>query len=92
MICKVFSYKLQFGKEYQIQVYVPQHKKGLYLKVNKSQKTFFLETQAQKTNEIFDKILPYEARAEFCLIFRLFFGQWSFKKKMFRDLLTFNLS
>ena len=33
------------------------------LKVTKSQKQFFLELHAQKTNEIFDKILPYEARA-----------------------------
>ena len=31
-----------------------------------------------------------EARAEFCQIFRSFFGQWSFKKKCLRDLLTFN--
>ena len=29
-----------------------------------------------------------ESRAEFCLIFRSFFGQWSFKKKCFWDLLT----
>ena len=42
-------------------------------------------------NEILDKILPYyEARAEFCQIFRSFFGQWSFTKKCFWDLLTFN--
>ena len=39
---------------------------------------------------ILDKILPYEARAEFCQIFRSFFGQWSFKKNCFWDLLTFN--
>ena len=46
------------------------------LKVNKSQKQFFLKLHsAQRTNEILDKILPYEARAEFCQIFRLFFGQ-----------------
>ena len=31
-----------------------------------------------------------EARAEFCQIFRLFFGQWSFKKKCFWDLQTFS--
>ena len=42
----------------------------------------------QKLNEIFDKILPYEARAEFYQIFSLFFGKWSFKKKIFWDLLT----
>ena len=40
-------------------------------------------------NEILDKILPYEARAEFSQIFRSFFGQWSFKS--FWDLLTFNM-
>ena len=40
-------------------------------------------------NEISDKILPYEARAEFCdgaefcHIFCSFFGQWSFKKNAF---------
>ena len=32
-----------------------------------------------------------DSRAEFCLIFRLFFGQWSFEKKCFWDLLTFKL-
>ena len=42
-------------------------------------------------NEISDKILPYEARAEYCLIFHSFFGQWSFKKKCFLDLLTFTM-
>ena len=31
------------------------------------------------------------SRAEFCLIFRSFFGQWSFKKKCVWDLLTFSL-
>ena len=30
--------------------------------------------------------------AEFCIIFRSFFRQWSFKKKCFWDLLTFNWS
>ena len=42
------------------------------LVVSKSQKHFFLKLHsiAQKTNEILDKILPYEARAEFCQIFR----------------------
>ena len=30
-----------------------------------------------------NKILPYEARAEFCQIFRSSFGQWSFKKNAF---------
>ena len=37
-------------------------------------------------SEILDKS---EARAEFCLLFRSFFGQASFKKKCFWDLLTF---
>ena len=46
---------------------------------------------AQKTNEILEKILPYEARAEFSQILRSFFGQLSFKKKCFWDLLTFNM-
>ena len=32
----------------------------------------------------------YEARAEFCQIFRSFFGQWRFKKKCFWDVLTFS--
>ena len=35
-------------------------------------------------NEILDKILPYEARAEFFQIFCSFFGQWSFKKNAFK--------
>ena len=34
--------------------------------------------------------LSSDSRAEFCLIFRSFFGQWSFKKKCFWDLLTFS--
>ena len=38
-----------------------------------------------------DKILPYKARAEFCQLFRSIFGQWSFKKKNWWDLLYFNL-
>ena len=59
------------------------------LKVSKSQKQFFLKLHCPKKNEILDKILPYEARAEFCQIFRSFFGQWIFKKKCFWDLLTF---
>ena len=62
------------------------------LKVRKSQKHFFLNSIAQKMDEIFDKILPYKARAEFCQIFCLFFGQWSFKEKWFWDLLTFILA
>ena len=43
-------------------------------------------------NEILDKYYPsfiYLHSAEFCLIFRSFFGVWSFKKKCFWDLLTF---
>ena len=43
----------------------------------------------KKPNEILDKILPYEARAEFCQIFCSLFGQWSFRKKCFWYLLTF---
>ena len=42
-------------------------------------------------NEILEKILPYEARAEFCQIFCSFFGQWNFKKTCFWDLLTFSM-
>ena len=53
------------------------------LKVSKYQKPFFLKLHCQKTNEILDKILLYEARAEFCPIFHSFFGQWSFKKNCF---------
>ena len=51
------------------------------LKVSKSQEHFFLETPLPKkqTKYIYDNILLYEARAEFYLIFRLFFGKWSFK-------------
>ena len=47
-------------------------------------KAFFLNSIAQKTKEILDKFLPYEARAEFCQIFCSFFGQ------CFWDLLTFS--
>ena len=60
-----------------------------YLKVSKFQKQFFLKLHCPKNERNIDKILPYEARAEFCQIFRSFFGQWIFKKKCFWDLLTF---
>ena len=61
----------------------------LMVKVSKSQKQFFLKLQFPKMNGILVKILPYEARTEFCQIFCLFFGQWSLKKKCFWHLLTF---
>ena len=51
---------------------------------------FVWNSMAQKMNKILDIILPYEARAEFCLIFR-FLGQCNFKKKYFWGLLTFRL-
>ena len=35
-----------------------------------------------ETKEILDKILLYEARAEFCQIFRSFFGAMEFQEKM----------
>ena len=44
---------------------------------------------AQKINIILDKIRPYEARAELCQMFCLFFGKW-FQEKCFWDLLTFS--
>ena len=45
-------------------------------------KAFFLETPLpKKTNEILDKILPYEAKAEFCQIFRSFFWAMEFQEK-----------
>ena len=47
---------------------------------------FSWASTAQKTNKILDKMLP--CRAGFCLIFRLFFGQWRFEKNCFWDLLT----
>ena len=47
---------------------------GVVLKVSKSQKQFFLRPK----NEILDKILLYEAKAEFC---KILFEQWSVKKK-----------
>ena len=46
------------------------------LKVSKSQKQFFLKLHCpKKRTKYYYTILPYEARAEFCQIFRLFFGQ-----------------
>ena len=39
---------------------------------------------AQKINEIFDKFLPYEARAKFYLTFRSFWGEWNLKKILLR--------
>ena len=48
------------------------------LKTNSSWKSI-----APNTDKILDKILPYEARAEFCQIFRWFFGQLSFEENYF---------
>jgi hypothetical protein len=59
------------------------------LKVSKSQKHFFLKLYCPKNERNINKILPYEAKVEFCLIFRSFFGQWRLKKR-FCDLLTFS--
>ena len=53
------------------------------LKVSKSQKYFFLKLHCQKLNKILDKILPYEARAEFCQIFRVFLGNGVSRKNGF---------
>ena len=53
---------------------------------------FLINSIAQKTNKLFDKILPYKGRAKFCQIFCPFFGQWSFNKKYLWDLLTFTHS
>ena len=49
-----------------------------------SQKHFFLELHyPKKTNEILDKILPYEARAKFCQIHISFiFGAMEFQEKL----------
>ena len=49
------------------------------LKVSKSQKHFFLKLHCP----ILNKNLLYEARAEFCLLFGSFFGQWSSRKIAF---------
>ena len=57
---------------------------GFDLKVSKA---FFLETPLHKKRKKYQTkfctIKVDEARAEFCLIFHLFFGRWSFKKKCF---------
>ena len=63
--------------------------KSGFIKVSKFQKQYFLkQLHCPKTDELLDKILLYEARAEFWQIFCSFFGQWIFKKKCFWDLLT----
>ena len=64
----------------------------LVVKVSKSQKHFFLKLHTPKNERNIRQILPYEARAEFCLIFCSCFGQWTFKKNCFRDLLTFSMT
>ena len=66
--------------EYPAGIYTGVLRDKQYLKVSESQKHFFLKLHCPK-NEL--NILPYEARAEFCLIFRSRFGLWSFKKKCF---------
>ena len=61
------------------------------LKVSKSQKDFFLTLHCPKNERNITQNSAQwgKARAEFCLIFCSFFGQWNFKKKCFWDLLTF---
>ena len=62
------------------------------LKVSKSQKNFFQSKNCWKRTKYKKKFCPMKARAEFCLIFRSFFGKWSFKKNCFWDLMTFRLT
>ena len=57
------------------------------LKVSKSQKQFFLKLHCPKNKR---NIWQNSALASFCVILCLFFGQLSFKKKWFWDILTFN--
>ena len=56
-------------------------------------KAFFLETLLpKKRTKYLTKFCPsnmLQHIAEFCQIFRSFFGRWSFKKICFRDLLIF---
>ena len=49
-----------------------------YVKVSKSQRLFFWNSIVQKTNDIYNEILPQLHRAEFCLIFCSFFGAMEF--------------
>ena len=56
-------------------------KAELLLKVSKSQKYSFLKLNCPKMNEILDKILPYEARAEFCSSITFIFWAMEFKEK-----------
>ena len=46
----------------------------MQVKGHKISKAFFVETPLPKRNEILEKILPYEARAEFCQIFNSFWA------------------
>ena len=47
-----------------------------YIKVSKSQNQFFFKLHRPTNKQNMRQILPYEAKAEFCQIFRSFFGQW----------------
>ena len=83
--CRVAKAAIRFNTNCLVSAVLPHNEvnafiamKNSCLKVSKSQKHFFLET-----------ILPKKG-TEFWLIFRSFFGQWSFKKNWFWDLLTFN--
>ena len=62
---------------------------GFCLKVSKSQRHFFLKLHSPINEGNIRQSLRYEARAEFCLIFCSFFGQWRLKKNYFWALLTF---
>ena len=64
------------------------------IKVSKSQKHFFQKLNCPKkpTKYLTKLFLPQLHRAEFCLIFHLFFGQWSLKLLLrFSDLYQLTL-
>ena len=59
-----------------------------FLKVSKSQKHFFLKLYCPKHERNIRQNLPYEPRAEFCQIFRSFFGVSRKMLLRFTDLYT----
>ena len=76
---RTYSYNIIFLFTEKIDKWILSPK---YLKVSKFQKQFFLKLHCPKNEKNIDKILPYEARAEFCQIFRSFFWAMEFQEKL----------
>ena len=53
----------------------------LFFSIKSLKINFFFKLHRPTNEQNIRQILPYEARAEFCQIFRSFFGQWKDGRK-----------